>query len=289
MTDIGFYVGEGVETSRSKLFEYLKRKFNFKNLFTTHNSQFTKAIAFTLAETLIVMGIIGVVAALTLPNLNSSTGDREKVAKVKKIYQNLTDALGRAEAVYGPVDEWFVNDSDENKVNRFADRLTEFMKIQKNCGYTQTDGACWTVGASKFINGNNLYIGTGNFYKFITADGTAIAIQKFVASDYANGLMFNTQVDIDGTNKGKNTLGVDIFSFQLNKNITGKFEYYPSYLQDIGDDTTFKDKCWKSDGGACSTWVITNGNMDYLKLDSSGKCKNNTSITLDWATNTTCK
>ena len=53
-----------------------------------------KTIAFTLAETLIVMGIIGIVSALTLPNLNSSTGEKEKVAKVKKIYQNLSDALG---------------------------------------------------------------------------------------------------------------------------------------------------------------------------------------------------
>ncbi len=34
-------------------------------LFTVHSSLFSKAIAFTLAETLIVMGIIGVVAALT--------------------------------------------------------------------------------------------------------------------------------------------------------------------------------------------------------------------------------
>ena len=45
-----------------------------------------KKIAFTLAETLIVMGIIGVVSALTIPNLNSATADKEKVAKVKKIY-----------------------------------------------------------------------------------------------------------------------------------------------------------------------------------------------------------
>ncbi len=59
--------------------------------------------AFTLAETLIVMGIIGVVAALTIPNLNSSTADKEKVAKLKKVYSNLEDAVGRAEAVYGPM------------------------------------------------------------------------------------------------------------------------------------------------------------------------------------------
>ena len=43
-----------------------------------------ETIAFTLAETLVVMGIIGVVAALTIPNLNQSTGDREKVARLKK-------------------------------------------------------------------------------------------------------------------------------------------------------------------------------------------------------------
>lgn len=37
-----------------------------------------KFCAFTLAETLIVMGIIGVVATLTVPNLSSSTAIRKK-------------------------------------------------------------------------------------------------------------------------------------------------------------------------------------------------------------------
>ena len=39
----------------------------------------TKLLAFTLAETLIVMGIIGVVAALTIPNLNDAIGRSEAV------------------------------------------------------------------------------------------------------------------------------------------------------------------------------------------------------------------
>ena len=85
-----------------------------------------KFFAFTLAETLIVMGIIGIVSALTLPNLNSSTGEKEKVAKVKKIYQNLNDAVGRAIAVYGPLDEWKSNET------RLGDRITEFMKLSRN-------------------------------------------------------------------------------------------------------------------------------------------------------------
>ena len=40
-----------------------------------------KGLAFTLAETLVVMGIIGVVAALTIPNLNQATGEKEIVAR----------------------------------------------------------------------------------------------------------------------------------------------------------------------------------------------------------------
>ena len=67
------------------------------------------------------MGIIGVVAALTVPNLNSSTGDKEKVTKVKKIYSNLEDAVGRAQAIYGPFDEWFINDTTyDAKTKRFT-------------------------------------------------------------------------------------------------------------------------------------------------------------------------
>ncbi len=97
----------------------------FKNL--------KKALAFTLAETLIVMGIIGVVAVLTIPNLSSSTANKEKVTKVKKIRQNITDALGRAEAVYGPVTEWSSGLSSTNDIIiRFEERLTEFMKVSKS-------------------------------------------------------------------------------------------------------------------------------------------------------------
>ena len=98
------------------------------------------------------MGIIGVVAALTLPNLNSSTGEKEKVAKVKKIYSNLQDAFGRAEAVYGPLDEWFKNDSSNTDYSkRFMTRLTEFMKVSKDCGF-DVSGKCFTTKDKVFYD-----------------------------------------------------------------------------------------------------------------------------------------
>ena len=97
-----------------------------------------KALAFTLAETLVVMGIIGVVAALTLPNLNNSTGDKEKIVKFRKIFQNLEDAFGRARSVYGPIATWTkagnINGAPTDALSgqSVGDRLTEFIKVQKN-------------------------------------------------------------------------------------------------------------------------------------------------------------
>ena len=52
------------------------------------------SLAFTLAETLITIGMIGIIATLTLPTLMSGTNDKEIVAKVKKTYANLNEALG---------------------------------------------------------------------------------------------------------------------------------------------------------------------------------------------------
>ena len=97
-----------------------------------------KLVAFTLAETLIVMGIIGVVGVLVIPNVNKNTGDAEKVAKFKAVYTELSQAHKMAEAKYGPVETWFNDDSScaNNSVclkARYFNRITEFMKLQKNC------------------------------------------------------------------------------------------------------------------------------------------------------------
>ena len=225
---------------------------------TTHNS-LVKAIAFTLAETLVVMGIIGVVAALTIPNLNQSTGDREKIAKVKKIYSNLEDAFGRATAVYGPYDTWLNGlSTDEEMATRKGQRLTEFIKVSKDCGYvTEDNNTCLKP-----------YVET---YSIITADGTGIGF--YGGGAYGdNGLIY---VDIDGINKGKNNSGFDTFWFELTNEGVIPRGCEQSTLMASG----------RYDNATC--WIIQNGNMDYLKTDSQGKCPNGT--TLDWTTNTSCK
>ena len=196
---------------------------------------YKKTLAFTLAETLIVMGVIGVVAALTLPNLNQSTGNKEKIVKVKKMYQNLNDAFGRATAIYGPMDEW------SDTVDTFYNRMTEFMKLSK----------------SDFAN-----------KKVITADGTSIYFQKAYIHSYV------MTIDIDGDNKGKNSLGYDRFYFEAQRNELKPFNYpeFEAFCDTFALMIKNKMMCG-------SAWIIYYDTMDYLKFDNNGKRPNNTTVT----------
>ena len=225
--------------------------------FTIHSSRFTKAIAFTLAETLIVMGIIGVVAALTLPNLNSSTGEKEKIAKVKKIYQNLNDAFGRAEAVYGPLDEWCVNPSRDYCNTRTFERITEFMKYSKKC--TISDNCSFKYDK----NGSG---GTNSKHAVLLADGSMIEISTNRANNNIRKVGFT--IDIDGVNKGANKQGYDVFKFYANHEkgvyVGNIFEgsKYPSRLD--GDSYYYFT--------TAAAWVINFDNMDYLKTPDGTTC-----------------
>ena len=52
--------------------------------------------AFTLAEVLITLGIIGVVAAITMPMLVSTYQERELVSRLKKDYSNISQSYAHS-------------------------------------------------------------------------------------------------------------------------------------------------------------------------------------------------
>ncbi|MBR1680557.1 hypothetical protein IJ707_02060, partial [bacterium] len=218
----------------------------------------------------------GVVAALTLPNLNSSTGDKEKVAKVKKIYSNLNDAFGRAQAVYGPYDEWCQNVSTNKDCSKkVGERLTEFMKISKTCGLEKNKGCfsdkTYFMDKSGYDSGEDTY---DDDYKVIVSDRTSLSFYKA-----QNDQDIYIYVDIDGPIKGESTYGKDFFGFMVDNVNKGVFP--------VGEGST--GNLTKNIFYDCTStaWVINNGNMDYLKTDISGKCPNGTQ--LNWTNQTSCK
>jgi len=171
-----------------------------------------KSYAFTLAEVLMVMGILGVVAAITVPNLNKNVGDQERVAKVQTIVADVDQAYKVALRKYE--DNW--------SETSYGPRILEFMQTKKTCNIA-SDSSCFKKSSIKVYNDSK----TVSFTKGSAAtfnDGSAIyfypeclngCIYEFNPLTGAKQLVY---VDIDGPTSGYNTLGVDIFSFVLDEN-----------------------------------------------------------------------
>ena len=68
--------------------------------------------AFTLAEVLITLGIIGVVAAMTLPALIQKNNDRVTITKLKKFMSVMNSAITMAINENGPIESWNLVASD---------------------------------------------------------------------------------------------------------------------------------------------------------------------------------
>ena len=72
-----------------------------------------KNFGFTLAEVLITLGIIGIVAALTAPQFVSNYQKKVVPIRLKKMYNTLWNAIYMAEEENGPTDNWTFSDDEE--------------------------------------------------------------------------------------------------------------------------------------------------------------------------------
>ena len=62
--------------------------------------------AFTLAEVLITLGIIGIVVALTMPALIWNYRKKQTVTQLKKVYSALQQSILMSQNEYGDIADW---------------------------------------------------------------------------------------------------------------------------------------------------------------------------------------
>lgn len=166
--------------------------------------------AFTLAEVLITLGIIGVVAAMTMPSLITNYQKKQTVTQLKKAYSELSQALKMSETEYGTMDSWdFSNfESRDERMNDFTSRyLIPNLKILKTC--VPSSSECWAdniLALNKKLIHSYLINGVGA--SFVTVSGYSV---YYWPDD--TGVWFF--IDINGLKK-PNVVGRDIFRFRLN-------------------------------------------------------------------------
>ncbi len=183
--------------------------------------------AFTLAEVLITLGIIGVVAALTMPVLISNHKKKTTAIKVKKAYSIIYQALTRAQLDYGGMETWeylsFTNDNIEERRNASKMFAATYLKpYVSSIRYEEV--------TTKKIN--NLNMTTPQIY---LSDGTSIFINT--------GDCYDILVDING-DKNPNEGGRDVFAFYLCKNGSSEFPKFYTYGNRASNDReTLKSLC----------------------------------------------
>ena len=217
-----------------------------------------KIKAFTLAEVLITLGVVGVVSAITIPTVVNKYQERVTVSKVKKIYSTINQAFMLSVKDNGYANEWNVNDSSYSvRAIQFTEYLKPYLKILRDCG---TSSGClgYTQSVSR-LNGQQHdynYDTNNSYYKLILNDGSYIwiVVPEALYCQHSGGGLTNIcgqiHTDINGGKK-PNTIGKDIFMF-----------YVTPYA--IKPNTT--DDCNTNGiGWGCAGYILQNGNMDYLK------------------------
>ena len=225
--------------------------------------------AFTLAEVLITLGIIGVVAAITIPVIIQKYNEKVTVNRVKKVYSVLSQAFKMAVEENGTPDNWGLISGHNDSVTK----LVPYLHVYKHC--MDRNKNCFPIVKITSLDGSTNW-NFNDFYNtltggFILNDGTFVVTYYTHSTDcsreYGTSKMLKNGcstiiTDINGE-KGPNRIGKDIFCFYLTK--------YGIFPAGSKEDTTLNmtTKCNINvkngeNGYACSAWLLLNENMDYL-------------------------
>lgn len=170
---------------------------------------FLKVTAFTLAEVLITLGVIGIVAAMTMPMLLTKYQKQVTVERLKKFYSVMANVIKLSEYENGEMAYWeFPKESYDKSIDKFFQRYyLPYMKDAKECYSTN----CFSKEVYKFkvLNGNDANGVMLANYIVKTNDGMYIYFLPNIPSGYI--WMY---VDINGHQK-PNQVGRDIFVFDI--------------------------------------------------------------------------
>ena len=222
--------------------------------------------AFTLAEVLITLGIIGVVAALTLPTVIANYQKTQTISSLKKNYTILAQGIEFAQAEYdtdllgwnsddGPFPSYHNNQFTINVPNlfKYLSESIAFAKIVDMGSVGSYSGVsfCDLPEGQKYktMSGSDFSVGAGGYWSAGWAqlkDGSCWFIGGTKDSNSSDN-MARVVVDVNG-NKNPNKVGRDVFMFVIHRN-----------GQITGVSGTSCNGHWSNGGEACAQRIMDAG------------------------------
>lgn len=229
-----------------------------------------KRLAFTLAEVLITLTVIGVIAAMTVSTLVSKYQKQTYVVGLKRSYSELSNAIIMMPVRMGcPAGDFvcaglFKNDAGDVNASDAMNLFAEQMKVVKSCSAWKK--GCGPDKYSIYIGGDSgvsyayPYTRFVDFPSILTASGVAYAFFTGLFSGEVPNL--GIYVDINNQ-KGPNRQGRDIFLFIIARQDHNGIKQ--GTLMPMGSELYSK---YQGQGSYRGTWK--NGNYPCLKQKSVG-------------------
>ncbi len=173
--------------------------------------------SFTLAEVLITLGIIAIVATMTLPTIIQKQQTKAILTSLNKSYSELQNIVNLISNNYGEDVGVVVKQLDNNQLNQL------FMSYYDNA-QDCTDNTCFNgrnityynyvdIPLKSFAEGDKTINAYLSNQRFITKDGRLFIFGERAQHDINNGLIIS--VDVNGPFKKPNAWGRDTFSFKI--------------------------------------------------------------------------
>lgn len=210
-------------------------------------------LGFTLAEVLITVGIIGVVAALTLPVVNANYQKHVMINRLKKTYSVLSQAFVMSELENGRFADWDASNGKryfETYWKKYIKGVAECKTI--GCGYDEVvnGGDVWR-SLRGILTSPGIYPNSATRWYATMDDGTFLAF--IVRTDTTPSIAVRQiYIDINGYKK-PNTLGKDVFAFDITP------KGLVAYGMELSDEEVKADCKKNGYGKYCAVLLYKNG------------------------------
>ena len=156
----------------------------------------SRKIAFTLAEVLVTLGIIGVVSAMTVPTLMQNYQCQSYVTQLHKVYNELTQAFLQFKNDRNAI---WLSEAGHVRHQDMMPFMKQYFKVVQDCGKTSTP--CF-ASSYKNLSGSTFELTTKDenaTYYGVLASGASFGIKSDgidTGTNYTDDFLYRIAIDV---------------------------------------------------------------------------------------------